>query len=273
MFCVRLVRAIPPRFCTVAIVAAAFLFPALNAIGQDATDVESFVKDGKLDLDAVVDHFEDLYRANSSIARAELMITKPRKTKSLELKIWTEGEEKALIVIEAPAREEGTATLKIDDNLWNYFPKINRTVRIPPSMMLSSWMGSDFTNDDVVRDSSYRNDYEYELVGPSESPPGWVIRFTAKPDLVGLWNRFEVVMSEDGRLPVQATYYDRKDRLSRTITWDDVQVMDGRRIPTHMQLVPEDEEGHMTEIIYREIDFDVDLPADTFSLSNLERNR
>lgn len=241
---------------------------------QTVSDEEaSFLKDGVLDLDAVVDHFEDLYRSNSSISRAELVITKPRKTKRLSLRVWTEGEEKALIVIESPKREKGTATLKIDDNLWNYFPKINRTVRIPPSMMLSSWMGSDFTNDDVVRDSSYRNDYTYEVLGRSESPPGWTIRFTAKPDIVGLWNRFEVVMTEDGRLPLQASYYDRKDRLSRTITWSDVKDFDGRPIPAHMKLVPADEEGQMTELIYQELDFDIELSGDTFSLSNLERKR
>jgi outer membrane lipoprotein-sorting protein len=238
-----------------------------------AAEETSFVKDGVLDLDAVVEYFEDLYRSTSSIARAELVITKPRKTKRLELRMWTEGEEKALIVIEAPVREKGTATLKIDDNLWHYFPKINRTIRIPPSMMLSSWMGSDFTNDDVVRDSSYRNDYTYELTGVSESPPGWGIRFVAKPGIVGLWNRFDVVMSEDGRLPQKAEYYDRKDRLARTITWSDVKVFDGRRIPAHMTLVPADEEGQMTEFIYHDIDYDVALRADTFSLSNLERKR
>jgi outer membrane lipoprotein-sorting protein len=243
---------------------------AAAAVAQDETP---FVKDGELDLDAVVEHFEDLYRSSSSIAEAELIITKPRKTKNLELKLWTEGEEKALIVIQAPVREKGTATLKIDDNLWNYFPKINRTVRIPPSMMLSSWMGSDFTNDDLVRDSSYRDDYEYELAGESQSPPGWLIRFNAKPDIVGLWNRFDVVMSEDGMLPLKAEYFDRNDELARTITWSAVKEFDGRQIPAHMTLVPVDKEGHKTELIYSNIEFDVDLPRDTFSLSNLERKR
>ena len=252
------------------VLTALLVAASLSAFPQDEP---SFFDGETLDLDAVVDHFEDLYRSNSSISEAELIITKPRKTKNLGLKIWTEGDEKALIVIQSPVREEGTATLKIDENLWNYFPKINRTVRIPPSMMLSSWMGSDFTNDDVVRDSSYREDYEYELVGRSETPVGWLIRFTAKPDIVGLWNRFEVVMSEDGRLPLRAEYYDRKDRLSRTITWSEMRDFDGRQLPSHMTMIPEDEEGQQTELIYKAIDFDVDLSPDMFSLSNLERDR
>ncbi|MBN2309857.1 MAG: outer membrane lipoprotein-sorting protein, partial [Candidatus Hydrogenedentes bacterium] len=157
-----------------------------------------FLKDGVLDIDAVVKHFEDLYRSTSSISRATLTVTKPRQTRTLTMKAWTKGEDKALIVIEAPAREKGTATLKVDDNLWNYLPRIKRTIRIPPSMMLASWMGSDFTNDDLVKESSYREDYTYHLVGPSESPEGWLIQFDAKPDVVGLWERFELVISRDG---------------------------------------------------------------------------
>ena len=176
---------------------------------------ESFVKDGQVDVDAVVKYFEDLYRSDSSISTAKLIVTTPRHERTLEMKIWTRGEEKALIVIQAPPREKGTATLKVDNNLWNYLPRIKRTIRIPPSMMLASWMGSDFTNDDLVKDASYSKDYEYELIGPSEDPEGWRVRFTAKPDLVGLWNRFELVLTKDARIPLEAEYYDRKDRLAR----------------------------------------------------------
>lgn len=242
----------------------------------DPNDVPAdspFVKDGRLNLDAVVKYFEDLYRSESSIAQARLIVTKPRRERALQMKIWTRGEEKALIVIEAPPREKGTATLKVDKNLWNYLPRIKRTIRIPPSMMLTSWMGSDFTNDDVVRDASYSKDYEYELVGPSEDPEGWLVRFTAKPDIVGLWNRFELVVSPDGRIPLTARYYDRKDRLARTLDWSEVKDFDGKRLPARLALVPQDKEGHKTEMIYLNIDFDVKVPDTTFSLSTLEQKR
>lgn len=232
-----------------------------------------FVKHGRVDLDAVVKYFEDLYRADSSISVARLTITKPRRKRTLEMKIWTQGEEKALIVIRNPARERGTATLKVDKNLWNYLPRIKRTIRIPPSMMLASWMGSDFTNDDLVKESSYSKDYKYELVGPSEQPKGWLVRFTAKPDIVGLWNRFELILSEDARIPIEAKYYDRKDRLARVMRWSDVRVFDGKRIPSRMMLTPADKEGHITEMVYLVIDFDVTVPDATFSLSNLEQTR
>lgn len=233
----------------------------------------SLMKDGRLDLDAVVAHFEDLYRSKSSISEAELTVTTPRRERTMRMRIWTQGADKALIVIQAPARDKGTATLKVDKNLWNYLPRIKRTIRIPPSMMLASWMGSDFTNDDLVRESSYRDDYTYELVGKSEEPRGWLVRFVAKPDVVGLWKRFELIVSEDGMIPLEARHYDRKDRLARTVRWDEIEVFEGRRIPARMTLVPKDKQGHKTVMRYHDIQFDVDVPESTFSLSRLEQER
>lgn len=235
----------------------------------------SFLRNGTLDIDAAVKHFEDMYRSGSSISTAELIVVKPRRTRTMKMKMWTKGEEKALIVIVAPAREKGTATLKVDKNLWNYLPRIKRTIRIPPSMMLGSWMGSDFTNDDLVKESSYREDYTYSVAGRSEEPKGWLVRFDARPDTVGLWKRFEVVLTEDGTLPLEGRYYDRKDRLSRIILWSDVKVFDGRRVPARLTLTPQDsdKEGHRTEMVYHDIEFDVDVPDRTFSLSELERVR
>lgn len=237
--------------------------------------VSGFIKDGVLDLDAVVAHFEDLYRSDSSYAVMELTVTRPRTQRSMQMEAWSKGQDKALIVVTAPPREKGSATLKVDKNLWNYVPRIKRTIRIPPSMMLASWMGSDFTNDDLVRESSFKDDYEYTLVGRAAppDPPGWLIRFDAKPDMVGLWNRFELVISEDGLIPLVARYYDRRDRLSRTLTWRDVTEFDGRLIPARMTLLPEDKEGHKTEMVYLNINFEVEISEDMFSLSQLERDR
>jgi outer membrane lipoprotein-sorting protein len=251
-----------------------------SALGQDenadpnnSPDDHHFIKDGKLDLKAAVEYFEDLYRSDSSISEVKMTLTRPRNTRALEMKIWTKGKEKSLILIKSPPREKGTATLKVDKNLWNYLPRIKRTIRIPPSMMLVSWMGSDFTNDDLVRESSFSEDYNYELVGPSKDPNGWLINFDAKPDVVGLWKRFELVISEDGKIPIQAGYYDRKDRLARKIFWSEVKDFNGRVIPAKMTLIPEDKEGHKTEMTYIDIDFDVPVPDNTFSLSQLERLR
>lgn len=256
--------------CSLAVVPA---FPASSQDAPAPASAPNFVKDGVLDLEGAIRYFEDLYRSNSSTGEMEMTVTRPRRTQTMRMKAWTEGEEKSLVIVQAPPREEGTATLKVDNNLWNYMPRIKRTIRIPPSMMLASWMGSDFTNDDLVHESSILDDYTYETAGRSESPKGWLIRCTAKPDVVGLWNKLEIIVSEDGTLPVQASYYDRKDRLARTLYWSDVKVLGGRQLPTTLKLVPEGEEGNETSLHYIDLTFDVTLPPDTFSLSRLEQTR
>jgi outer membrane lipoprotein-sorting protein len=223
------------------------------------------------DADRLLRAYDDLYSSSGTTARVEISIVTTRKTRTLQLRFWAKGEDRALMVVDAPPRDAGTATLKVDKNLWNYLPKISRTVRVPASMMMGSWMGSDLTNDDIVRDSSYEEDYESEVVGRTADPPGWKVRMKARPEAVGLWNSVEMVFADDGGLPVMAQFFDRKDRLSRTMTFGEVKVLGGRRVPTVITIVPEREEGRMTEFRYLEVEFDVKLSDDVFSLASLER--
>lgn len=224
------------------------------------------------DVDALLTRLDDLYRSKSSISRMEIIVTGPRSSRTMRVKAWTKGEDEALIVIEAPPREAGITTLKVKDNLWNYLPRVARTIRVPPSMMLGSWMGTDFTNDDLVKESSYRKDFDAKLAGRSEAPAGWRLLLEAKPGVVGRWARLEVVV-DDELLPVKMTYFDRKGRLARTLSFDEVKVLGGRKIPTHWALLPTDVEGQKTELRYLEVQFDVEVPDETFSLSRLEQNR
>ncbi|HEY6032792.1 MAG TPA: outer membrane lipoprotein-sorting protein [Kofleriaceae bacterium] len=220
----------------------------------------------------MLDRLDDLYRSKSSIARVELTVVSPRATHTMRVKGWTLGETKALIVVESPSRDEGTATLRVDDNLWTYLPRIARTMRVPPAMMLSSWMGTDFTNDDLVKESSLRHDFTAKLRGRSDSPAGWWIDLAVKPGAVGRWARMELLVSND-LLPVEERHYDRKNRLARTMTFDDVKQLGGRTIPTRVVVRPTDDPAKRTEMRYLDISFDVAVPDDTFSLSRLERRR
>jgi len=222
------------------------------------------------DVPALLAHLDNLYRSESSIARIEIVVTSPRSTRTLRVKAWSKGDDHTLVIIEAPPREEGVATLRVEDNLWNYLPRIARTIRVPPSMMLGSWMGTDFTNDDLVKESSMHDDFTSHLGARSEDPPGWWITLDVRPDIVGRWSRIEVLVSDDD-LPVEERHFDRKGRLARILTFDDVRVLGGRRLPTHLTLVPTDEEGRRTELHYLDLEFDVELPDETFSLARLER--
>lgn len=242
-------------------VAALFAFATLAPAQPTPPDVERLLQ-----------RLDDLYRSKSSIARMEIEVTTPRTTRSLRLSAKTRGETEALIVIEAPARDAGTATLRVGDNLWNYLPRIARTIRVPPSAMLGSWMGTDFTNDDLVKESSMRKDFASRIDRRSENPPGWWLRLEVKPNVVGRWVRIDMLVTDDD-LPVEERFYDRKGRLARTIKFDDVKVIRGRRLPVHMVLTPTDIEGQRTEMRYLDIQFDVPLDDDTFSLARLEQPR
>ena len=224
------------------------------------------------DVDALLGRIDDLYRSKSSMSRFEIQVTNPRTTRSMRLKAWTRGEEEVLVVIEAPPREEGTATLRVGKNLWNYLPRIARTIRVPPSAMLGSWMGTDFTNDDLVKESSLRKDFTSRIDRRSASPPGWWIAMEVKPGVVGRWARIELLVTDD-LLPVEERHYDRKGRLARTMRFDEVKILGGRRLPAHFVLTPADVEGQKTELRYLELQFDVRIPEDTFSLSRLEQKR
>lgn len=224
------------------------------------------------DVEALLQHLDDLYRSKSSIARMQIDVNRPRSTRTMRLKAWTRGETEVLVVIEAPPREAGTATLRVGNNLWNYLPKIARTIRVPPAAMLGSWMGTDFTNDDLVKESSLRKDFVARIDRRSTAPAGWWLVLDVKPGVVGRWARIDLLVSDD-RLPVEERHFDRKGRLARTMHFDDVKVLGGRRLPAHIALLPADAEGQRTDMRYLDVQFDIPLADDTFSLSKLEQIR
>jgi outer membrane lipoprotein-sorting protein len=227
---------------------------------------------GAPSVQAIVQKLDDLYRSSSSIGHIEPLSKTETQTRHLKMRMWSKGiRDKTLIIIDEPAREAGTATLKVGQNLWNYLPKISRTIRIPPSMMLSSWMGTDFTNDDLVKDTSYQDDFTASAPVPSETPPGWTVTMTVKPGIVGRWAKIEWTVSDGKWLPVEAKFYDRKGRLARTIKYSDIKELGGRELPTRMTLDSVDQPGHQTEIHFLDMKFNANVPDSRFSLSELER--
>ena len=159
-----------------------------------------------------------------------------------------------------------------DSTVQRKYPEAFANRPVPPSMMLGSWMGTDFTNDDLVKESSLRKDFNSRLGARSTSPVGWWIVLEVKPGVVGRWSKIELLVSDD-LLPIQEKHFDRRGRLARTMTFDDIKTLGGRRLPTHLTLVPEDVQGQRTEMRYLALQFDVTLPDDTFSLARLERGK
>ncbi len=221
----------------------------------------------------IVDQVDQLLRGDSSQGTITMQIVTENWQRSLTMQVWSQGTENSLVRIEKPRKEAGTATLKVGNNIWNYLPKVSRTIKIPTSMMMASWMGSHFTNDDLVRESSMSRDYFITISYEGERNGSSVYEFTLipKPDAAVVWGKLELEVRQDDLMPTWHRYYDEDGTLIRELTFSEYTLMGGRRVPTRLVMQPYDKPGEQTVIIYDDLAFDVPIQADTFSLRNLER--
>lgn len=223
----------------------------------------------------IVDEVDRLLRGESSRGRFTMEIVTEHWSRSLEIRVWSLGTEYALARVLAPAKEAGTATLKIDEEVWNYLPRVDRTIKVPPSLMMGSWMGSHFTNDDLVKESRLIEDYEIEIAfeGPREGEEVWEFALIPKPEAPVVWGKILMQVRKRDKMPTWMRYYDERDRLERTMTLSDFRLMGGRLVPTVTDVVPADEPNERTTVRYEELEFDVGLSPDFFSLRNLRASR
>lgn len=201
-----------------------------------------------------------------------MRIKTARWERVVTMSVWSKGSEKTLIRIEAPAKERGIATLKVENDIWNYLPKVDRTIKVPASMMSGSWMGSHFSNDDLVREYRFSEDFTCEFVDPAAAAEDhWVIRCVPNPDAPIVWGKVLIRVRQSDELVDEVTYFDERDRLVRTAIYSDITDLDGRRMPTRIRIQPADEPDEYTEIIYEELSFDIEIDDRTFSLQALRR--
>jgi outer membrane lipoprotein-sorting protein len=163
----------------------------------------------QIDVKEIVYQVDQLYRSQFSYSEIEMEIVTPHWQRTLSMQAWTQGMDQTFIRITAPDKEKGMATLRIKNEMWNYLPKTNKVIKIPPSMMMSSWMGSDFTNDDLVKEFSLFDDFSYQLI-PSEkgSEDTILINCIPHPDLPVVWHNIVIAVRKKDHLPVWQKYYD-----------------------------------------------------------------
>jgi len=180
-----------------------------------------------------------------------------------------------MIYITAPAKERGQVFLKRENEMWNWVPTIERMIKIPPSMMMQSWMGSDFTNDDLVRESSFEKDYHHKLLGeePVEGYDCYKIELIPKPDAPVVWGKILMWVSKNEYHWLKAEFYDEDETLVNIEILSEIKIMDDREMPTRMEMIPADKEGHKTVLIFDEIEFNVNLDESFFSQQNMRRIR
>ncbi len=228
----------------------------------------------KLDIDSLLHHIDELYRSNASYSELEMDITTPHWERTLAMKAWTEGLKKTFIRITSPEKEKGVATLRVGSEMWNYLPKTNKVIKIPPSMMMSSWMGSDFTNDDLVKEFSLFEDYSYKRIYPDSGRSNTIfVNCIPHPDLPVVWGNIVVAVRAVDSIPLWQKYYDEQGKLMRVLEYSDVKTFGSRVIPATMTMIPQEKEGHKTVIRYLTIDFNPHFSEDIFSLRNLHSTR
>lgn len=223
----------------------------------------------------IVDKSNRLLRANSSYSEITMKIVKPDWSREMKMKAWSLEPDYSMVLITAPARDKGTVTLKRKNEVWNYIPTVQRTIKIPPSMMLQSWMGSDFTNDDLVRQSSVVEDYNHSIIG-EEKYKGYdcyKIHLDPKPEAGVVWGKIYMWITKDSYLQLKIEYYDEDDYLVKSMTGDKIQKLGGRIIPTYWEVIPEDKPGQKTIMEYKDIEFNKKLDTDFFSQQNMKRLR
>lgn len=223
------------------------------------------------ELDDVLDHLDDLYRSESSRAVMRMVVERERGTRELVLESWSRGEEDALIVIREPAREAGTATLRTEEGLWNYAPRADRLIRIPTGLLSDSWMGSHFTNDDLMRETSYDIDYDASISWAEREGGRYLqVTMTPKPGAPVVYTRLLFLLTPGEWIPERWEYYDEGE-LVRVMTFEDVRTVSGRPLPMRLVIRPTDEPHERTVVEYLELELDVPVDASLFTRRGLRR--
>ena len=239
-----------------------FLFSLSSAFGQDATEI--------------VRKADDKWNGEkSSQGTMTMTIVRPTWERTVKFKIWTLEDDCSMTLITSPAKEKGQAFLKRETEMWNWLPSISRMIKLPPSMMAEGWMGSDYTNDDILKESSMVVDFNHKIIG-NEKINGWdcwKIEMLPKEESAVVWGKIIRWISKDEYLMMKSEYFDEDEYLVKTELGLDVKSMDGRKIPSRIEIIPADKENQKTIVEINEIKFNVNIQDSFFSQQNMKRLR
>ncbi len=238
-----------------------FLFICQVLSAQDAVDI--------------VRQSENLLKGVSSRGKFRMIVETPDFTRTMEMDAWWIGNDKALIAITLPKREAGNKTLKVNKELWMYLRNTETTIKVPPSMMLQSWNGSDFSNDDLVRESSLPDDYTMKILKEEEIDGAlcWKIGMLPKPSAPVVWGKLIHWIRKKDFLPLRTEYYDEKGTLMRTMRYTGIRQFGNRSIPSKWEMTNNVKPGHKTSFEYLEAQFDITISDKVFSLRELEKRQ
>ena len=241
------------------VIAIIFSVITLNCQAQNATEI--------------VRKMDDKMRGKSSQAELTIKTIRPNWSREMLVKTWMKEGHYAMILIQAPTKEKGIVYLKRKKEVWNWIPALERSIKLPPSMMTNSWMGTDFTNDDLVKESSAVDDYDHRIIKDTmiDKRDCYLIEFLPKPNTAVVWGKILVAIDKKDFIEMYSEFYDEEGKLINVMIAHNIRMMDGRLIPTHIEMIPVDKKGQKTELFYRTILFNQNIEESFFRQERMKQ--
>ena len=217
----------------------------------------------------IIKNVQHNIQSDSGYSNVTMVVTTSRGDRTMKMESWNRGNEKSFIKILYPKQDNGITFLKIDTTMWQYVPKIEKTIKIPSSMMMQSWMGSDFTNDDMSKESSIVDDYIPTIT--SEGAQNYTLTLIPKLDAPVVWGKIIMTIQKEHFIPLKAVYFDEDGKQKRILEYSDIKIVGTRYFPAVMTLIPSDKENNKTVVTMDEINFDTPIEDSRFTMSALKR--
>lgn len=244
------------------VISAYLLFP-YNLSGQQLSGKE------------IIKKAYDIMQGQTNESVLTMTIVRPSWQRTISFKSWAKGTDYSMAIVLEPAKEKGQTFLKRKNEIWNWVPTIQRMIKLPPSMMSQGWMGSDFSNDDLLKESSIVNDYDHQVIG-NEVVSGincYKLKLVPKPDAPVVWGSIVKWVSVEGYLQMKTEYFDEDNILIKIETASEIKLMGDRRIPTHFEIVPNDKPGNKTVVDLIKVVFNKPIEDSFFSQQNMKNLR
>ena len=228
-------------------------------------------RDGKTIVRDAINHWRGL----SSYTEMTMVIHRPDWERSMTMQAWTKGDDRSLVRVVEPKKDRGNGTLTDDNSMWSYSPKINRVIKVPSSMMGQSWMGSDFSNKDVVRADDIVDEYEHTVLSVENTDEGvtvFEIESVPHEDAAIVWGS-EVMHIREDHVVLEHSFFDQDGELVKSLKTMEVANMGGRTIAKRQRMSKADDPDEWTEIQVNDVQYEIDLKDSLFTLSNLRNPR
>ena len=221
----------------------------------------------------IIERADSKLRGLSSYTEMSITTVRPKWEKKMTLKGWSKGADYSVSLVLSPAKEKGSVFLKRKNEVWNYIPSLERTIKLPPSMMMQNWMGTDLTNDDLVKQSSTVVDYTHKIAGTEtiQKLPCWKLILTPKEEATVVWGKVIVWVDKTDYMQLKSEFYDEDDELINVMLGSNVKTFSGKKLPAKIEFIPVEDEGHKTIIEYNVWDFDINVSEDKFNQNKMSQ--